>query len=334
MLTRIVTATAAGLALAAPVAADEMSINFTLDWSFEGPSAPYFLAVDNGHFADQGLDVEISAGEGSLDAIPKVASGAYPLGFADMSSLIKFLDANEGAPVTAVMMIYDAPAFAIIGRHSLGVSEPADLEGRTLGAPPPDGAWAQFPAFASANDLDVDAITVEEVGFPTREPMLAQGNVDAITGFSFTSFLNLRRQGVDEDDISVMQMSDYGLELYGNAIIVNTDFAAENPEAVTGFLTAIVEGTRDTIADPESGIEAIAERNPAIDSDLELERLQLALENNIVTDYVREHGIGGIDSARYMRSLEQIEQTHDFQRPMEPELYFTDEFLPEDRMLD
>ena len=47
-----------------------------------------------------------------------------------------------------------------------------------LGAPPPpDGAWAQFPAFASANDLDVSAITVEPVGFPTREPMLAEGNV-------------------------------------------------------------------------------------------------------------------------------------------------------------
>lgn len=334
MLTRIVTVTATGLALASPAAANEMSINFTLDWSFEGPAAPYFLAIDNGHFADQGLDVEISAGEGSLDAIPKVASGAYPIGFADMASMIKFLDANEGAPVTAVMMIYDAPAFAIVGRHSLGVSEPADLEGRTLGAPPPDGAWAQFPAFASANDLDVDAITVEEVGFPTREPMLAQGNVDAITGFSFTSFLNLRRQGVDEDDISVMQMSDYGLELYGNAIIVNTDFAAENPEAVTGFLTAVVAGLRDTIADPESGISAIADRNPAIDEALELERLELALDNNIVTDWVREHGLGGIDEDRFARALEQIEETHDFQRDPTPELYFTSEFLPEDRMLD
>ena len=51
---------------------------FALDWRFEGPSAPYFLAIDNGYFADEGLSVEVTAGQGSLDAIPKVASGAFP----------------------------------------------------------------------------------------------------------------------------------------------------------------------------------------------------------------------------------------------------------------
>ena len=83
------------------------NIQFALDWKFEGPSAPYFLAIDNGHFADAGLEVEISPGKGSLDAIPKVATGAFPVGFADINSLIKFLDQNPGAPVTAVMMVYD-----------------------------------------------------------------------------------------------------------------------------------------------------------------------------------------------------------------------------------
>ncbi|MGB1871887.1 MAG: ABC transporter substrate-binding protein, partial [Candidatus Puniceispirillaceae bacterium] len=71
-------------------------IQFALDWKFEGPSAPYFLAIDNGHFASAGLDVEISPGKGSLDAIPKVATGAFPVGFADINSLIKFLDQNPG----------------------------------------------------------------------------------------------------------------------------------------------------------------------------------------------------------------------------------------------
>ena len=155
----------------------DTSLQFALDWKFEGPSAPYFLAIDNGHFKAAGLEVEISPGKGSLDAIPKVATGAFPVGFADINSLIKFLDQNPGAPVTAVMMVYDKPPFAVVGRKSQGISGPGDLEGSVLGAPPPDGAWAQFPSFAKANNIDVGKIKVEPVGFPTREPMLAEGKV-------------------------------------------------------------------------------------------------------------------------------------------------------------
>lgn len=304
-------------------------VAFALDWKFEGPSAPYFAAIDNGHFEDAGLAVEITAGSGSLDAIPKVATGAFPIGFADINSLIRFLDQNPGAPVTAVMMVYDKPPFAVIGRKSLGVSEPSDLEGKVLGAPPPDGAWAQFPIFAAENDLDVDAITVEPVGFPTREPMLAEGNVAAITGFSFSSYLNLVRLGIPEEDISTILMADNGLDLYGNAIIVNTDYASENPDVVSGFLGAVAMGWKDAIADPASVMPALIERNPAADSDLEQRRLQLAIDANVMTDYVMENGMGTIDADRMAAAIEQIKIVYEFQNEPDASLYFTDAYLPD-----
>ncbi len=324
--------TAAMFAAALPAAA-QMKVPFALDWKFEGPSAAYFAAVDNGHFGAEGLEVEISAGQGSLDAIPKVATGAFPIGFADINSLIKFLDQNEGAPVTAVMMIYDKPPFAIVGRASQGVSTPKDLEGRVLGAPPPDGAWAQFPAFASANELDVDKIKVEPVGFPTREPMLAEGKVDAVTGFSFSSYLNLVRLGVPEDDITTILMADYGLELYGNAIIVNTDWAEANSDAVTGFLRAVAKGWNDVIADPDAGAAMVTKRNPAADTALEARRLKLAIDANVVTDATKANGMGKVDMARLERSLIQIGETYKFQGVPDATLYFTDKYLPTDGSL-
>jgi NitT/TauT family transport system substrate-binding protein len=321
-----------GVALALPAAA-QTDMPFALDWRFEGPAAPYFLAIDNGHFAAEGLSVEVTPGQGSLDAIPKVATGAFPVGFADFSSLVRFIDQNPDAPVTGIMVMYDKPAFAIVGRISQGVTTPADLEGRRLGAPPPDGAWAQFPIFAAAQGLNVDAITIEPVGFPTREPMLAAGEVDAVTGFSFTSYLNTTRLGVDPEDISVLLMADYGVAHYGNVIIVNTDFAAANPEAVTGFLRAVAMGLRDAAADPAAGVAAIAARNPALDVDLEIERLQIALRDNILTDWVMENGVGGIDPARMAQSLEQIGTVYEFQQPVDAARYFTDAFLPTDGSL-
>ncbi|MEO0544479.1 MAG: ABC transporter substrate-binding protein [Pseudomonadota bacterium] len=328
MFKRLLLAAAAGVISAGTAFAQNIEVPFALDWKFEGPSAPYFLAIDNGHFADQGLDVTIEAGSGSVQTIPKIATGAFPIGFGDINSVIKFLDQNPGAPVTAVMMVYDKPPFAIVGRKSQGVAEPKDLEGKTLGAPPPDGAWAQFPAFASANSLDVDSITVEPVGFPTREPMLAEGQVDAITGFSFSSVLNLKRLGVAEDDISNILMADYGLNLYGNAILVNTDWAADNGETITKFLTAVSKGWADAIADPAAGIEALSKRNVAIDKALEQERLQMSIDQNVLTDYVATNGMGGIDDARMAAALAQLGETYEFQNAPDASLYFNADYLP------
>ena len=324
---------AACVAVLTTPALAQTEVPFALDWKFEGPSAPYFHALDAGYFADAGMTVSISEGAGSLDAIPKVATGAFPIGFADINSLMRFLDQNPGAPVTAVMMVYDKPPFAIVGRPSLGVTEPADLEGKILGAPPPDGAWAQFPIFAAETDIDVDAITVEPVGFPTREPMLADGNVAAITGFSFSSTLNLKRLGVPDDDISVLLMADYGVDLYGNAIIVNTDFAEANPELVTAFLGAVAMGWKDAIATPDAAIEALMERNPAADVALETERLQMAIDANVLTDYVIANGMGGIDADRMVSAIEQTKSVYDFVNEPDASSYFDPSYLPVDGSL-
>jgi len=321
--------TSALLLGASSIASAATQVPFALDWKFEGPSAAFFAAIDNGHFAKADLEVEVSAGQGSLAAIPKVATGAFPIGFADINSLIQFLDQNQGAPVTAVMMVYDKPPFAVVGRKSQGVSGPADLEGRVLGAPPPDGAWAQFPAFSTAAGIDMGKIKVEPVGFPTREPMLAEGKVDAITGFSFSSYLNLVRLGIPEDDISVILMADHGLELYGNAIIVNTEYAEKNPDVIKGFLAAVAAGWNDVMADPAMGAAAVGKRNPAADVALEQRRLQLAIDANVRTDYTLANGMGGVDADRMAKAIEQLKANYEFKNEPDASLYFTNQYLPE-----
>ncbi len=318
----------AALALAGAASA-QTKMPFALDWKFEGPAAPYFVALDKGHFAAAGLDVTISEGAGSLDAIPKVATGAFPVGFADINSLMKFLDQNPGAPVTAVMMIYDKPPFAMVGRKSLGIAAPDDIMGKVLGAPPPDGAWAQFPIFAAENGIDMTKVTVEPVGFPVREPMLAEGKVTAVTGFSFSSTLNLKRLGVPMDDISVILMADHGVALYGNAIIVNTDFAKANPALVTGFLGAIAAGWKDSIAAPAEAIAALVKRNPAADPALETERLTMSIEANVLTDFVKANGMGGIDPARMAKAIEQTKTVYSFANEPDAALYFDPSYLPD-----
>jgi NitT/TauT family transport system substrate-binding protein len=313
---------------AGPVLA-QTKVKFSLDWKFEGPSAPFVVAIDKGYFKAEGLDVTIDTAAGSLEPIKRVASGTYDMGFADINSLIKFRDANPSNPIKAVFMVYNRPAFAIIGRRSRGVSTPKDLEGRKLGAPAADGAYAQWKIFAQANNIDTSKVKIENVGFPVREPMLQNGQVDAITGFSFSSFINLKSMGVPVNDIVVMLMADYGVNLYGNTIIVNPKFAAEKPDAVKGFLRAFLKGLKETVKNPSHAVDSVLKRNDVAKTPVELERLRMAINQNILTPEVKKDGYGAVDSARLAKAIDQIGLTYEYNNGKpKPADVFDASFLP------
>ena len=317
-----------GATLALAPAHAQQAIKFSLDFKFEGPSAPFLVAIDKGYFKAEGLDVTIDSAAGSLEPINRVASGTYDMGFGDINSLIKFRDANPSTPIKAVFMVYNKPAFSIVGRKSRGVTKPKDLEGKKLGAPAPDGAYAQWKIFVQANGIDVSKVTIENVGFPVREPMLAKGEVNAITGFSFSSYFNMLQNGAAPADVKVMLMSDYGLILYGNAIMVNKDYAKANPKVIAGFVKATIKGRQETYKDPASAVKSVMKRNETADEKIELDRLKMAIKDNIATKYVMENGFGGVEAGRLSKSLDQIGLTYDFTKKPTPAQMFDSSYLP------
>ncbi len=306
----------------------QQPIKFTLDWKFEGPAAPFVLALDKGYYKAEGLDVTIDTAGGSLEPLNRIASGTYDIGFGDINSLIKFRDANPGVPIKAIYMVYNKPPFSIVGRKSRGVAKPKDLEGKKLGAPAPDGAYAQWPIFVKANNIDASKVTIENVGFPVREPMLAAGQVDAITGFSFSSYINLKDRGVPADDIVVLLMADFGVNLYGNTIIVNPKFAAEKPDAVKAFLRAFTKALQETVKSPATAVDSVVKRNEVAKKDVELERLNMAIKDNIMTDEVKKNGFGAVDLARLDGAIEQIALTFSFKAKPKGAEIFDASFLP------
>jgi NitT/TauT family transport system substrate-binding protein len=320
---------AAVAAFAVGPAGAQTDVKFALDWKFEGPAAPYFVALDKGYYKAEGLNVTIDSGPGSVAGIARVAAGTYPIGFFDINSLVKFQDQNPDKKVQAVLMVYDRPPFAIVGRKSKGISaDPKSLAGKKFGAPAADGAYAQWPIFKSVNKLDDSSMKFENVGFPVREPMLASGDVDAVFGFSFSVFMNLKSRGLPVDDIVLMLMSDHGVELYGNVLMVSPKFAAEKPEAIKGFIKALTKGLRDTVADPAAATATVIKRNDVAKQDVEKERLELSLTQNFVTPWVKANGYGGIDKERFAKSIDQIGLTFNFKSKPKVEDIFTEAFLP------
>lgn len=314
---------------AGPAAAAAIPLRFTLDWRFEGPAALFTTALDKGYFREEGLDVTIEPGTSSREAIPKVATGGFDAGFGDVNSLIRFRDENPGVGLKAVMMVYDRPPFAIVGRKSRGISsDPKSLEGKKLGAPAADGAFAQWPVFKKVNGIDDGKIKLENIGFPVREPMLASGELDAIFGFAHTSLINLKARGVPADDIVTLLMADHGVELYGNAVIASPKLLAEKPQVVRGLLRAITRSVRDVVAAPEAAIAGVLQRNEGARPEIELERLKMALDHYVMTPNVKANGFGGIDKARWQKGLDQIGLTVSFKDKAKAGNAFAEGFLP------
>ena len=337
MIKRTFIKTTLGLALAASfsaASAQTTPVKFQLDWRFEGPSALFLVPAAKGYFKDAKLDVTVDAGNGSGGAVNRVASGAYDLGFADLAALMEFHANNPDAPnkPVAVMMVYNNTPASVMALKKSGIKTPADLSGKKLGAPVFDAGRKAFPVFEKANNVsNVQWVSMDP---PLRETMLVRGDVDAITGFTFTSLLNIEARGVKADDVVVMQYPDYGVKLYGNAIIGSPKMIKENPEAIKAFLVAFTKGAKDVIADPAKAIDSVKARDGIINTQLETRRLQLAIDTVINSADARAEGFGQVKAPRLSLMASQVSDAYKTKSRVDANAVWNGSFLPTAKELD
>ena len=328
---RLLLQTAAALAAAftfSSAMAQSTPIKFQLDWRFEGPAALFLLPVAKGYFRDAKLDVSVDAGNGSGGAVTRVASGSYDMGFADLAALMEFHANNPDAankPV-AVMVVYNNTPASVMALKKSGIKTPADLKGKKLGAPVFDAGRRAFPIFQKANNVTgVQWISMDP---PLRETMLARGEVDAITGFTFTSLLNLEARGVAAQDVVVLPYADYGVKLYGNVIIASPKLIKENPAAIKAFLQAFAKGVKEVIANPAAGIESVKGRDGIINVELEQRRLKLAIDTVINSPDARAEGFGQIRGPRLSLMASQVSDAFATKTRVNADAVWNGSFLP------
>ena len=327
--------TAAAVAMLAFGAAQAATpVKFQLDWRFEGPSAMFLVPAAKGYFKDAGLDVTVDSGNGSGAAVTRVASGTYDMGFADLAALMEFHANNPDAPnkPVAVMMVYNNTPASVMALKKSGIKTPADLSGKKMGAPVFDAGRRAFPIFQQANNVTNVQWTAMDP--PLRETMLVRGDVDAITGFTFTSLLNIEARGVPPADVTVMAYPDFGVKLYGNAIIASPKMIKENPEAIKAFLAAFAKGAKEVIADPAKAIEAVKARDGIINTQLEVRRLQLAIDTVINSPSAREEGFGQVKAPRLALMASQVSDAFKTKSRVKADQVWDGSFLPSAATLD
>jgi NitT/TauT family transport system substrate-binding protein len=256
------------------------------------------------------------------------------MGFADLAALMEFHANNPDAPnkPVAVMMVYNNTPASVMALKKSGIKTPADLSGKKLGAPVFDAGRRAFPIFQQANNVTNVQWTAMDP--PLRETMLVRGDVDAITGFTFTSLLNIEARGVPPADVTVMAYPDFGVKLYGNAIIASPKMIKENPEAIKAFLAAFAKGAKEVIADPAKAIEAVKARDGIINTQLEVRRLQLAIDTVINSPSAREEGFGQVKAPRLALMASQVSDAFKTKSRVKADQVWDGSFLPSAATLD
>lgn len=322
------TVTALALAAALPAQAQVTPIKFQLDWRFEGPAALFLQPVAKGYFKDAKLDVQVDAGTGSGAAVQRVATGTYDMGFADLAALMEFHANNPDAPnkPVAVMMVYNNTPAAVMALKKSGIKSPADLNGKKLGAPVFDAGRRGFPIFQKANNIA--GVTWVSMDPPLRETMLARGDLDAITGFSFTSLLNLEARGVKLADVVTLPYSENGVKLYGNVIIASPKLIRENPAAVKAFLSAFAKGAKEVMANPDASIQYVKARDGIIDEKLETRRLRMAIDAVVASPDARAEGFGQVNPGRLSLMASQVSDAFATKTRVKADEVWNGNFLP------
>ncbi|MEM1289054.1 MAG: ABC transporter substrate-binding protein [Pseudomonadota bacterium] len=323
------TAAAAGTLAMPAIVRATTPIKMILNWRYQGPQAWFFLAEDNGYFADVGIEMQMDQGNGSGAAVGSVAGGAYDVGFGDINALTQLVATNPDEAPIGTYQMYNKPPFTVAVLSSSDIMTAADLEGRKLGGSANDGALKLWPAFTEIAGLDDSGVEILNFQPSLREQMLQSEQVDGVFGFVNTIRFSAKLAGMNPDEeIRFISYGDYGMDLYSNGMIVSKALAAEQPELVAGMNAAINKGLVDTLADMDAAIEAVARREPLINKEVEKERLIATLQDEMGHEEVATTGLGNVDDDRFKAAIDIIVQANDLPRTPDMAEVFTKDFLP------
>jgi NitT/TauT family transport system substrate-binding protein len=308
-------------------ASAQTKLKTVLNWKYQGPQGFFFVAEDKGYFKAEGLDVVIDQGDGSATPIPKVASGTYDIGFGDINALIDFASKRPQEAPIAVYVMFNRPPFTVAVKAD--GPTPKDFEGRTLGGAANDGALKLFPALCKSAKFDCSKVKITNMQPNLREQMLMQGQVDGVFGYVNTIRFSAKLIGVDPDkQIRFINYGDYGMDLYSNGIIVSKKLVKEKPEVVRGFVRALNKAVIDSLKDPKMAVNAVLKREPLIKFDVELERFDATLKDEMNHPEIAKIGLGNIDEARLQRSIDILVEASALPRTPKVDEIFTPAFLP------
>jgi NitT/TauT family transport system substrate-binding protein len=296
-------------------------VSLVLNWVPTADHSPFFYAYQQGWYERAGIELDIEFGRGSALSAQKVGAGASEFGIADLPTA--FVARSKGANLQAVMAIYANSPQGFYWLKSSGISGPADFPGRKIGNPPGDAARVMWPAFAAKAGIDPRSVTWVNVSPQAKVPSLKSRAIDVTTDFYNEHDVKVREFGAD---LGFLAWRAAGLNLYGNALIVNGEFLAEQRDTVHAFVRVTQRAFGACVADAAPCLKALM----AAASGLELatQQNQWQRVKELMRDPTTQNvALGAFDTKRLKDDYAMVRTSFGMDRPFDPQNTAVNDFL-------
>jgi len=284
------------LALSSMTAMAADKVNFQLDWLPGGDKAPVYVGLQQGFFAEQGLEVKVAQGRGSHDAITKLATGNADIGLSDLVALLQ-AKAAENVPVSAVYSVFSEAPHAFFVRSDSGINSVTDVAGKKVATAPFTSSNVFLSLLLNVNRVDESSITLLKADPGALNPMLLTGNTDVVISWITDSEVYKSQAKEAGQTLTILPWYDAGLEFYSTAIVASDRFLSERPDVAKRFIKAYAKAIDYTFKHPKESAAAVKAAVPEVDATV-AEATIRSINGLVYNEASSKAGLGQFDAER------------------------------------
>lgn len=321
-LTAAASAAILSFAAIAPVQAAD-AVTFRLNWLMYGFHTPFYLGVERGYYSDEGIDLTIGEGQGSVRAVQTVGAKGDMFGLADGGSVTAGV--ARGAPVKAVMAVTSSSPYSLSVRKDSGITTLKEVEGHTIASAPGEAGLQLLPALFARNDVDMGKVRILRVDGAGKMVAVMENRAEGLMAGLDNQSLTLPREGVPLVDFAY---SKNGTNTMGLTIFTHSDTLEENPDLVRRFVAATVKSFEAAMAEPDAAIAAGLKVKPDLDAELSLEQLKVGM-GLMKSAASQDLPLGHFASKDWEDTLSLMKEYQELDTDIDASVLFTNDYLPQ-----
>lgn len=312
----------AGSLLAASAAYAQDKVTFRLNWILYGFHTPFHLGLERGFYREEGIDLTIGEGQGSVRAAQTVGAKGDMFGLSDGPSVINV--ATKGAAIRAVMSVTSSSPYAIGVRADAGVKTLKDLEGKTIASAPAEAGLQLLGAVWKANGVDGNKVRILRVEGAGKDVAVAEKRVEALMAGLDNQSITLPRRGIPLINFGY---AEHGVNTVGLQIHTHEDTIKQKPDLVRRFVKATVRSFDAAIADPMASIRAGQKVKADLETELSLEQLKVGI-SLMPSKATRGKPLGYLGPEDWAQTLDLMKQYMGLETGQKATDFYTNEFVP------